>query len=110
MPAKGGRRSFIRNLGMGTVGAAVLPSADLASSGNLPENDKDPGEKSSKTYNGAYTGEFLKRVAFPIGGLGAGMFCMEGTGAISHMSIRNHPDVYNEPSMFAAISIKGLAN
>src|SRR5882724_6351386 len=38
------------------------------------------------------------------------MFCLEGSGAISHMSIRNRPDVYNEPSMFAAISLKGLKN
>src|SRR4030043_274419 len=61
-------------------------------------------------YNGTYTGEYLNRIAFPIGGIGAGMFCLEGTGAISHMSVRNRPEVYNEPCMFAAISIKGIEN
>ena len=35
------------------------------------------------------------------------MFCIEGTGAISHVSIRNSPDVRNEPELFAAIGIKG---
>ncbi len=38
------------------------------------------------------------------------MFCIEGTGAISHMSVRNRPEVFNEPSMFAAISVKGIEN
>src|SRR4030043_603424 len=61
-------------------------------------------------YNGIYSGEYLNRVAFPIGGIGAGMFCLEGTGSISHMSVRNSPDVFNEPYMFAAISVKGIKN
>jgi len=64
----------------------------------------------SHEYNGTYSGEYLNRIAFPIGGIGAGMFCLEGTGAISHMSVRNRPEVYNEPCMFAAISIKGIEN
>jgi uncharacterized protein (DUF608 family) len=61
-------------------------------------------------YNGSYSGEYLNRIAFPIGGIGAGMFCIEGTGAISHMSVRNRPEVFNEPCMFAAISVKGIEN
>ena len=61
-------------------------------------------------FNGSYTGEHLARIAFPIGGIGAGMFCLEGTGAISHMSVRNKPEVFNEPAMFAAISVKGFEN
>jgi uncharacterized protein (DUF608 family) len=59
-------------------------------------------------FNGSYTGVYNQQIAFPIGGMGAGMFCMEGTGTISHMSIRNSPDMYNEPVMFAALYIKGL--
>src|ERR1700754_2372356 len=58
-------------------------------------------------YNGSYSGDYLQRVAFPIGGMGAGMFCLEGTGAISHMSIHHRPEIYNEPAIFAAISVKG---
>jgi len=61
---------------------------------------------SNHVFNGAYKDASLQRVAFPIGGIGAGMFCLEGTGAISHMSVRNSPDMFNEPPMFAAISIK----
>ena len=61
-------------------------------------------------YNSYYEGKYLDRIAFPVGGIGAGMFCLEGTGAISHMSVRNRPDIYNEPCMFAAVSVKGLEN
>jgi uncharacterized protein (DUF608 family) len=66
--------------------------------------------KKGHEYNGSYSGEYLNRIAFPIGGLGAGMFCLEGTGSISHMSVRNRPEVFNEPCMFAAISVKGFEN
>jgi len=61
-------------------------------------------------YNEIYSGEYLSRIAFPVGGIGAGMFCLEGTGAISHMSVRNRPEIFNEPCMFAAVSVKGIKN
>ncbi len=54
-----------------------------------------------------YAGESLNHIAFPLGGMGAGMVCLEGTGALSHVSIRNHPEIFNEPLMFAAISLEG---
>ncbi len=73
-----------------------------------PNENKD--EPSGHEYNGTYSGEYLNRIAFPVGGMGAGMFCIEGTGAISHMSVRNRPEVFNEPCMFAAISVKGIEN
>ena len=59
-----------------------------------------------RRYNTTYAGERLNRIAFPLGGIGAGMICLEGTGALSHFSIRNRPDVFNEPCIFSAISIK----
>ncbi len=58
-------------------------------------------------YNGPYTGSNLNRVAFPIGGIGSGMYCLEGTGAISHMSVRHQMEFFNEPSLFAAVCVKG---
>lgn len=61
-------------------------------------------------FNNYYTSKNLDRIAFPIGGIGAGMFCLEGTGAISHLSVKNRPDIFNDPFAFAAISIKGYAN
>ena len=65
---------------------------------------------SRRSYNGPYYGATLNRVAFPIGGIGAGMICLEGTGAVSHVSVRNQPNVFNEPCTFAAISVKGFKN
>ena len=64
----------------------------------------------SVAYNGEYAGENLNRVAFPLGGIGAGMICLEGTGALSHVSLRNKPEVFNEPCVFAAICVKGKRN
>ena len=60
-----------------------------------------------REYNDSYEGPYLNRVAFPIGGIGAGMICLEGTGAISHVSVRNTMQVFNEPCSFAALCIKG---
>ncbi len=57
-----------------------------------------------------YTGDYLDKVAFPMGGIGAGMICLEGRGAISHVSIRNTPNVFWEPCTFSAICIKGEKN
>jgi uncharacterized protein (DUF608 family) len=113
MKEKSGRRSFIRNIGISSISAAVLP-AGVAAAVTNPEEENEikppaPGT-SHRAYNSAYTKEYLNRVAFPIGGLGAGMFCMEGTGSISHMSIKNKPDIFNEPGIFAAISLKGWKN
>ena len=62
--------------------------------------------KANKNFSRVYKGERLNQVAFPMGGIGAGMICLEGTGALSNVSLRNRPDVYNEPNMFSAISIK----
>ena len=61
-------------------------------------------------FNSTYSGEYLNRVAFPIGGIGAGMLCIEGNGSFSHVSVRNTPDIFNAPFMFAAISVKGVKN
>ncbi len=85
------RRSFLKNITLGGIGAAMTPNEILKAnpgkendilSNNRNEN-KIPSAK--RKYNDSYKLENLKHVAFPIGGLGAGMFCLEGAGAISHM-------------------------
>ena len=58
-------------------------------------------------YNETYTGDHLNRIAFPLGGIGAGMMCLEGSGALSHVSLRHRPDVFNEPRQFAALHVGG---
>jgi len=54
-----------------------------------------------------YEGEHLNRVAFPMGGIGAGMICLEGTGALSHVSLRHRPEIFHEPVLFGALCIRG---
>lgn len=71
---------------------------------------KSPTKENERAFNSTYTGEYLSRLAFPMGGLGAGMICLEGTGAISHVSVRNTPDIFNEPFLMAAIAVKGFEN
>jgi len=102
------RRDFVKlsATALGAVGATAVPLTDaLAEAGPLPGAPSPPGK-----YDRTYAGPRLNRVAFPMGGLGAGMICLEGTGALSEVSIRNHADVFNEPGMFAAVSIEGATH
>src|SRR5688572_851871 len=99
MKLKTDRRTFLKKIGVGGVSATVLPSTVLGSTDDKSESGMDISstKTSAHEYNSSYQQDFLKRIAFPIGGMGAGMFCLEGCGAISHMSIRIKPDVFNEP-------------
>ena len=76
---------------------------------NACQTQEDSTSK-NRAFNGKYEGAYNNRIAFPIGGMGTGMYCIEGTGFFSHMSVRNQPDLYNEPLMFAALHVKGLEN
>src|SRR5213075_606889 len=102
------RREFVKQsvatLGtMGTLGSATAP-ADAAPPA-VPRRTEEPSP-APRAFNGPYTGEHLHHVAFPLGGIGAGMVCLEGTGALSHVSLRHKPDVFNEPAIFAAVCVK----
>ncbi|MFO1513082.1 MAG: GH116 family glycosyl hydrolase [Verrucomicrobiota bacterium] len=105
------RREFLKlsatsigALGAGEVGVA---SSTAATNTGAPVS---PRARSRSKYNGVYSGERLSRVAFPMGGIGAGMICLEGSGALSHVSLRHRPEVFNEPVTFAALCVKGEPN
>ena len=53
------------------------------------------------------TGPHLDRTAFPLGGIGAGMICIEGAGALTNFSLRHGPNIGSEAPVFAALSVKG---
>jgi len=53
------------------------------------------------------TGKQTHQIAFPLGGLGAGMVCLEGHGALGSVSLRHHPEPFNTPAVFAALCLKG---
>lgn len=60
------------------------------------------GQQPGKIYNNAVN----QHIAFPIGGIGAGMFTIEGTGAVSGVSLHHEPGLKNEPQLFAALYCK----
>ncbi len=98
------RRDFLK-----TSAASVAAMGTIASE---PAQEQSAPQRqatgaAAPSYNGRYSGERVSRIAFPMGGIGAGMICLEGTGALSHFSLRNKPEVFNEPLTFAALSIKG---
>ncbi|MBO9154686.1 GH116 family glycosyl hydrolase [Chitinophaga sp. GCM10012297] len=102
------RRHFLKNFALGCIGATALPAVTAAKGTEAGDNTAAGNAPGGRDFNGSYKGKYINRVAFPIGGIGAGMFCIEGTGAISHMSVRHNPEMFFEPAMFAAISIKGM--
>ncbi|MHB1036455.1 MAG: GH116 family glycosyl hydrolase [Pirellulales bacterium] len=85
------------------VGTALPASTATAA----PTAQPVAGPEPKPAAYGEYSGQRLSRVAFPMGGMGAGMICLEGAGALSHFSLRHKPEVFNEPCTFAAISVKG---
>ena len=107
------RRAFLK-LSAATVGG-LGGAAPLEALGETAQTDTETSSMPAalsppRPFNTPYAGPFLDQVAFPLGGIGAGMLCLEGTGALSHVSLRNRPDVYNEPCVFAAISLKSQPN
>ncbi len=89
--------------------AFTLLVAGLAGCSTVSPGQAFPGG-GTRAFNDVYRGEYLSRVAFPMGGIGTGMICLEGTGALSHISLRHRPEIFNEQCMFAAICVKGQTN
>src|ERR1700678_2430192 len=96
-----GRREFVLR-SVGTLGAIAAGAA-------LPRSALGAAAGESPVRDGVYSGDRLDQIAFPMGGIGAGMVCLEGAGALTDVSIRNRPAVQNQPGFFAAISILGPA-
>ena len=62
----------------------------------------------SREYNASYEGEYLDYVAFPLGGIGTGMVCLQGHGALGSFVLHyEKPNIYNDPMVFSAICVKG---
>lgn len=55
-----------------------------------------------------YRGKNCDLISYPMGGIGAGMICIDGTGSFSHVSLRHKPEVFNEPMIFSALHVKGV--
>src|SRR5215467_2505413 len=112
------RRDFLVQsaAAVGALGVSGAAGADSMAPGPTDASEAEAAKAAARVpaaagkYNGVYSGERLNRIAFPMGGIGAGMICLEGTGALSHVSLRNRPEVYNEPCVFAAVALKDAPN
>jgi hypothetical protein len=107
------RRAFLQLsvAGTGAFGVRELfaaePLTEVEAALRQPSPAPATARAAGQTFGVPYAGDRLNRIAFPLGGLGAGMVCLEGTGAFSHVSVRHQPDVFNSPLMFAALGVKG---
>jgi len=111
------RRDFLKKsvVTAGTIGTVGTVGCQGPEGLSMIEGAKGKSGSSSRKskrrgchhYNDTYTGEYLSRVAFPMGGMGAGMMCLEGTGGLSHVSLRHQPEIFNDPFIFAAVCVKG---
>jgi len=57
-----------------------------------------------KTDRTIYTGRNLDNISFPMGGIGAGMICLDGTGSFSNISLRHRPNLQKSSYMFSAFA------
>ncbi|HXQ81315.1 MAG TPA: GH116 family glycosyl hydrolase [Opitutaceae bacterium] len=100
------RREFVRS-SVGTLGAiAAAGSLSRAADVSGPAPAAPAAPRGPDTV---FSGEQLDQIAFPMGGFGAGMMCLEGSGALTNVSVRDRPMLQNQPGLFAAISIGGPA-
>ncbi len=74
------RREFLKRsaAALGAVGSAgaALPTVEALAAEEAPP---PAAALPARPFNGTYDGARLSRVAFPLGGIGAGMICLEGT-------------------------------
>jgi uncharacterized protein (DUF608 family) len=107
-----GRRKFLQlsAVALGTVGSVGAGSVAAAAKETSGRSEKKAQRAGKGGFAGTYSGEQLNWVAFPLGGIGAGMMCLEGTGALAQVSLHHRPEVFNEPETFAAICVKGSKN
>ncbi len=109
----GSRREFLKQSVVAASAIGATSAAGVAQPVERPRSSGGFGAVGKaqrgprRIYNDWYKGETLNRVAFPMGGIGAGMICLEGSGAMSHVSLHNTPDMFNEPVMFGALCVKG---
>jgi len=97
------RRDFVRT-SLGTLGAlAGATTLGRAAPLAAPE----PAAAPARGPDTLFTGAQLDRIAFPLGGLGAGTICLEGSGSLTSVSLRSQPAVNHTPGIFAGLSLGG---
>lgn len=111
------RREFLASGSGALVGAVALSGGTIATERREPECDNGTAgagfpnrvDSTERRFNGAYEGVFTEQISFPMGGLGAGMICLDGAGALCDFSLHYQPDLGWAPGIFAAVAIHGDA-
>ena len=104
------RREFVRRGVQASLGVGVLAESNTSnaiSDGLDAATDFVGTGTSSSGFSGVYEGAYRDQIAFPLGGLGAGMICLEGSGALSRFSLRHRLEADADHQVFAAISVRG---
>src|SRR5258708_4452408 len=92
------------------IGAAAGSDLKTTSTAQKRRRLRPTAKRVARPYDAEDFGEFLNQIAFPLGGIGAGMICLEGSGAPSPVSLRNRPEGYKQPCVFGAIAVRGKQN
>src|SRR6478752_5645244 len=92
--------------------AALAASVPANSSDAHPGSGGSPAERESIPYPAnellqpgqqrTFNGDRASQVAMPIGGLGAGCICINGSGGLQDFSIRTRPETTALPAGFSS--------
>src|SRR5260370_42458394 len=93
------RREFLLTTFSAALGAAVplagsQPDSPAADAPATPVSDALTYSSEELFASGpqrTFTGDRAAQIAMPVGGIGAGGICLNGTGALQGFSIGNHP-------------------
>ena len=80
-----GRRDFLRRSLQVTGGIGLAQVGDTLegrTTGLCTATNPWVSTDAPHAFNGIYQGESLSQIAFPMGGMGAGMVCLEGSGVL----------------------------
>ncbi len=60
----------------------------------------------TRDFHQSYTGQHLNHISMPMGGMGAGMICLSGTGGLENVSWRHKPAMLDNRRIFATVSVQ----
>src|SRR5581483_4281528 len=92
------------------VSTGIAVAATTKAKGQIDAEISSKEVERTRNFNGIYRGSTLGHVAFPMGGMGAGMICLEGTGALSNFSLHHDPELERERRVVTSILIKESPN
>lgn len=100
-----GRREFLKSTAAGIVGTATqvgawtsVAEAELQPSASIAAGVKSSAVSQTIDFPRTFTGEHLKTIAFPLGGVAAGSLSLGGRGQLRDWEIFNRPNKGFAPS------------